>query len=277
VETFLEVKMHKEYRAFWGFKKKPFASNIKITDILKTDEVQNVKARFDYTISLGGIGVVTGDVGSGKSTALRYASANLHKSEYSIFYITASSGSIIELYRQIAEAFGIVNIKGSRAGMISMIRNEITELVSGCKRKVLLIIDEASLLRMEVFSELHTIVQFRQDSEMWLPMILAGQPTLIDKLQYRTSSPLASRIIARSHLDGLNLQGMKEYLNHHIRLAGIDIDIFTDQAITAIHQGSGGLLRKANHLARGALVAAVAKKEMNVSAEHVRLAATEVF
>jgi len=159
------------------------------------------------------------------------------------------SGSIIELYRQIAEAIGIVNIKGSRAGMVSMIRSEITEIVSGCKRKVLLIIDEASLLRMEVFAELHTIVQFRQDSEMWLPLILAGQSTLIDRLQYRASSPLSSRVISRSHLEGLNLQDMKEYLNHHIRLAGIDI--FTDQAITAIHQGSGGLLRKANHLAPG--------------------------
>jgi len=269
--------MNKEYRIFFGFKKEPFVSNIPVTDILQTNEVISVKQRFDYTVNLGGIGVITGDVGSGKSTALRFASAGLHKSEYSVYYITASSGSIIELYRQIAEAIGIVNIKGSRAGMVSMIRSEITEIVSGCKRKVLLIIDEASLLRMEVFAELHTIVQFRQDSEMWLPLILAGQSTLIDRLQYRASSPLSSRVISRSHLEGLNLQGMKEYLNHHIRLAGIDIDIFTDQAITAIHQGSGGLLRKANHLARGALVAATAKKEMNVSAEHVRLAATEVF
>ena len=267
--------MNKEYRIFFGFKKEPFVSNIPVTDILQTNEVISVKQRFDYTVNLGGIGVITGDVGSGKSTALRFASAGLHKSEYSVYYITASSGSIIELYRQIAEAIGIVNIKGSRAGMVSMIRSEITEIVSGCKRKVLLIIDEASLLRMEVFAELHTIVQFRQDSEMWLPLILAGQSTLIDRLQYRASSPLSSRVISRSHLEGLNLQGMKEYLNHHIRLAGIDI--FTDQAITAIHQGSGGLLRKANHLARGALVAATAKKEMNVSAEHVRLAATEVF
>jgi general secretion pathway protein A len=277
VEAFWEVKMNKMYRAFFGFKKEPFISNIPVTDILQTDEVQSVKKRFDYTVNLGGIGVVTGDVGSGKSTALRYSSAGLHKSEYSVYYITASSGSIIELYKQIAEVLGIINIKGSRAGMLSMINNEITDLVSGCKRKVLLIIDEASLLRMEVFAELHTIVQFRQDSEMWLPLILAGQPTLIDKLQYRTSSPLSSRVISRSHLEGLNMQGMKEYLNHHIRLAGIDIDIFSEQAVTAIHQGSGGLLRKANHLARGSLFAAAMKKEMTVSAEHVRLASTEVF
>lgn len=269
--------MNKEYRIFFGFKKEPFANTLPISDILQTQEVKSVKQRFDYTVNLGGIGVVTGDVGSGKSTALRHAAAGLHKSEYSVFYITASSGSILELYRQIAEALGLVKIKGSRAGMLSQIRHEITEIVSGSKQKALLIIDEASLLRMEVFAELHTLVQFRQDSEMWLPLILAGQPTLIDKLQYRSTSPLASRVIARSHLEGLNMQGMKEYLAHHLNLAGIDRDLFSDQATTAIHQGSGGLLRKANHLARGSLIAAAREQSMTVSAEHVRLASTEVF
>jgi general secretion pathway protein A len=272
-----EMTMNKGYRVFFGFRKEPFVNNLPITDILETDEVKNVKQRFDYTVGLGGIGVVTGDVGSGKSTALRYASSMLHKSEYSVYYITASTGSIIELYKQIAKALGLVDLKSSKAHLSAIIRSEITDLVLEHKKKVLLIIDEASLLRMEIFTELHTIVQFRQDSEMWLPVILAGQSTLIDKLQYRNSSPLASRVISRSHLEGLTLQGMKDYLKHHTKLAGLDINLFSEQAVTAIHQGSGGLLRKANHLARGALIAAAIKKEMNVSADHVRLAATELF
>jgi type II secretory pathway predicted ATPase ExeA len=60
-------------------------------------------------------------------------------------------------------------------------------------------------------------------------------------------------------------------------LAGINTNLFEDAAVTAIQQGSGGLLRKANHLARGALIAAAAKKQTLVGAEHVRLAATEIF
>lgn len=269
--------MNNEYRIFFGFKKEPFVNTLSTKDILQTEEVKSVKQRFDYTINLGGVGVVTGDVGSGKSTALRYAAAGLHDSEYSVFYITASTGSTIELYRQIAESLGLVKIKGSRTGLLSGIRNEITDIVTGSKRKVLLVIDEASLLRMEVFAELHTLLQFRQDSKMWFPLILAGQPTLIDKLQYRSSAPLASRVITRSHLDGLTMDGMNEYLVHHLALAGIDRTLFSDQAVTAIHQGSGGLLRKANHLARGSLIAAAREQSMTVSAEHVRLASTEVF
>ena len=132
-------------------------------------------------------------------------------------------------------------------------------------------------LRIEVLSELHTLCQFHKDSKPWLPVILAGQTSLIDKLMYRTSMPLASRIIARSHLEGLNRQGMQEYLEHHLRFAGINNNLFEDAAITAIHQGSGGLLRKANHLARGSLIAAAEEEKTTVNAEHVRLASSEIF
>jgi general secretion pathway protein A len=65
--------------------------------------------------------------------------------------------------------------------------------------------------------------------------------------------------------------------SHHLKIAGLDHSVFTEQAITAIHQGSGGLFRKANHLARGALVAAASEKCPQVSAEHVRLASTELI
>ncbi len=160
--------------------------------------------------------------------------------------------------------------------MISIIKNEIREFVHGKKMQTVLIIDEASLLRMEVFAELHTLVQFEKDSRTWLPVILAGQPTLMDKIQYRASMPFASRIIARSHLEGLNMDGMKSYLIHHLKLCGAS-NLFSDQAVTAIHQGTGGLLRKANNLVRGSLIAAAAEKSMTVSAEHVRIASSEIF
>jgi type II secretory pathway predicted ATPase ExeA len=70
---------------------------------------------------------------------------------------------------------------------------------------------------------------------------------------------------------------MQTYLQHHLTLGGIDRMLFDKNAITAIHQGSGGLFRKANHLARGALIAAAIDQSQMVSAEHVRLAATEVL
>ena len=185
--------MNANYRTFFGFKKEPFGSDLDLEEILKTPELLSVKERFDYALRIGAMALVTGDIGSGKSTALRYAMGQLHPSEYNTFYITASSGSILELYRQMLGELGFNTAGTSRALITKRIKTEIRDLVLGKKMKVALIIDEASLIRMDVFSELHTITQFEGDSKPYLPIILAGQSNLIDKLMYRTSQPLASR------------------------------------------------------------------------------------
>jgi general secretion pathway protein A len=269
--------MDVSYRSFFGFQKEPFGADLELGEILKTPELLAVKERFDYALRIGAMALLTGEIGSGKSTALRYAIGQLHPSEYTTVYVTASSGSILELYRQILTELGIDTATASRAVLVRLIRREIQEIVVAKKMKVVLIIDEASLIRLDVFAELHTICQFQQDSKPYLPLILAGQNNLIDKLLYRASQPLASRIVARSHLDGLNRQDMQHYLQHHLAIAGVKKNLFDQAAITAIHQASGGLFRKANHLARGALIAAAKEQSIAVSPEHVRLASTEVF
>ncbi|MBE9550802.1 MAG: AAA family ATPase [Proteobacteria bacterium] len=269
--------MNDTYRAFFELQMEPFRTDIVLSEIMETHDLLAVHERFDYAVRLGAIALVTGEIGSGKSTALRYATGHLHPSEYVTLCITASSGSILEIYRQILDALGIDVSSASRAVMTRRIRKEISDIVHDKKMKSVLVIDEASLLRLDVFAEIHTLCQFQQDSKAWLPVILAGQSNLIDKLMYRGSQPLASRIVARSHLEGVDRRGMEEYLVHHLAIAGIKKNIFDDAAVTAIHQGSGGLFRKANHLARGALIAAAKEQSMIVTAEHVRLAATEIF
>lgn len=265
------------YRAFFGFEKEPFPTDIDLKDILVTDDLSAAWDRFQYAVNLGAAALITGDVGSGKSTALKYAFGQLHPSEYRAFHVTATSGSILELYRQILGELGVDTSGSSRAALTRRIKQEIAEWVHNKRMKAILVIDEASLLRLDVFKELHTLLQFHQDTGSTLPLVLAGQSSLVDKLSYRSSAPLASRIVGRSHLEGVDLQMMETYISHHLKIAGIKTRLFDDSAITAIHQGSGGLFRKANNLARGALVAAAREKTMTVTAEHVRLASTELF
>lgn len=269
--------MKENYRTFFGLQKEPFGTDLDLKEILETQDLLSVKERFDYAVRLGAIALVTGEIGSGKSTALRFVSEQLHPSEYRTLYVTSSSGSILELYRLLLAELGIEKSSSSRAVMVRLIKKEIIDMVQDKKMKVVLIIDEASLLRLGVFAELHTLCQFHKDSKPWLPIILAGQNNLVDKLMYRDCQPLASRIVARSHLEGVDRDGMERYLLHHLKIAGVKKNLFDGSAITAIYQGSGGLLRKANHLARGSLIAATRNQSVAVNAEHVRLALTEIF
>jgi len=269
--------MTQAYRAFFGLKREPFPSGLDIEDIYPTQDLGPVAQRFDYAVRLGAVGLLTGEIGSGKSTALRYAASRLHPSEYRVFHLTASSGSILEFYRLLLGEMGVESASPSRAFLIRTIRREILDLAWGKKIKPVLIVDEASLMRLDVFTELHTLTQFEGDGKHYLPLILAGQNNLVDRLMYRASMPLASRVVARSHLEGVDRREMEQYLRHHLKIAGANQNLFEETAVTAIHQGSGGLFRKANHLARGALIAAAANKQTIASAEHVRIAATEVF
>ena len=79
------------------------------------------------------------------------------------------------------------------------------------------------------------------------------------------------------HLEAVNRQGVEKYLLHLLNIAGLKNNPFEEQAITAVHQGSGGLFRKANHLARGALIAAAGDKSQSVTADHVRTADSELL
>lgn len=265
------------YRAFFGLAREPFGADLELKAIMQTDDLLGVQERFLYAVRLGAIALVTGEVGAGKSTALRWCCGQLHPAKYKPLWITASSGSILEVYRQLLAELDCHTASSSRATLTRMIKQQIYDLVIGKKQQPLLVIDEASLLRLDVFAELHTITQFEGDSKPWLPVVLAGQNNLADNLLYRTAIPLASRIVARSHLKAVNRQGMEEYLGHHLKIAGLKATPFDEQAVTAVHQGSGGLFRKANHLARGAMIAAAAEKSQTVTAEHVRLADSEIF
>jgi general secretion pathway protein A len=142
--------MNESYRAFFGLTKEPFGTELSIKDILETPDLKGVKDRFDYAVRLGATALVTGEVGSGKSTALRYAAGHLHPSAYCVFHVTATSASIIELYRQILGELGADTATLSKAILIKRIRREIMEMVCSKKIHVVLVIDEASLLRLEV-------------------------------------------------------------------------------------------------------------------------------
>jgi general secretion pathway protein A len=266
-----------KYMEYFGFKAAPFPITVSPKNLMKLPDMIGIKERLDYTLNLGGIMLVTGEVGSGKSTALSWAMSHYHPNELTTIEIVSNSASLNELYKQLCWALNLDVHSGSRSFLFRMIKNAIRDLVVGKKLKVLMVIDEANLLRVDIFAELHTLTQFDHDTPSLFAIALVGQTTLVDKLTYRSSSPLASRVVAKSHLKAITKDQMQEYLSHHLKIAGIKKSLFGDDAVTAIHQGSSGLLREANNLARGGLIAAALEGCDLVGAEHIRIASTELI
>lgn len=264
------------FKSFFGFKKIPFENDIPTTDLLKLPGMIAIKDRMDYILGVGGTMVVTGEVGSGKSTSLRWSVSHYHPSQYKIINVTANGGHIADFYRSLCWAAGVDIVSSSRSLLLKSIKTVIRDLAVSKKQKVLILVDEANLLRAEVFSELHLLSQFDNDSQAFVGLVLSGQAMLMDKLHLRSSMPLASRIMGKTHLSAIGRDEMNEYVHHHTRVCGNKNQLFSESAVTAIQQGSGGLLRKANFLARGGLIAAATEKKEVVSAEHIRIASSEL-
>ena len=264
------------YREFFAFSKEPFSQDVGVNELYPLKSLVPCVDRFEYAVGIGAVCVITGEIGSGKSTTLRFCASKLHPSKYKTITLIANTGTFNELLRQIILSFGAECHTHSVATLIKTTRDLIMEVVQK-KQTPVLLIDEAHLLRLDIFSQMHTLTQFDYDSKPLLPMILSGQNQLLEKLRTYPARPLASRVVGKTHLEALTLQEMTDYLNHHLRIAGINNGLFGDNTALAIHQGSGGFPRRANSLARGALIAAAREKSQVVTPEHVRLADTELI
>lgn len=265
------------HRQHFGFKTEPFSKDIATKDLLKLASMIGVKERLDYCLNLGGILAIFGEVGSGKTTALRWSLAQYHASDIKIVSIVATTGSITELYKQLSWGLDLAPKSISRTTLLCECRAVIKELATGRKQRVLVCIDEAQLLRRDVLAELHTVMNFEHDGANYLTIVLCGQPALLENLQYRAAAPLASRVMSKAHVRSLTQVEMEEYLSHHLRVAGVKTQLFEQGAMSAIQQGSAGGLRRANQLAGGGLVAAAIEGCVSVTADHIRTAASELI
>ena len=127
--------MDTSYRQYFALQKEPFGADIPRKDIMLTKSLSATQERIQYALRLGAVVLVTGEIGSGKSTTLRYVLGGLHPSEHKVISVTATSGSILELYRQILGELGNEVSGSSRALMTKTIKQEILDLTLGKKKE----------------------------------------------------------------------------------------------------------------------------------------------
>lgn len=263
------------YRAYFGMSKEPFPKDIPPDELFMSCQFKELSTRLDYLVKQKGIGLLTGGAGSGKTTVLRSVGHTLNPGLYKILYLPNTTGSILDLYKSLADLVGLV-ASSSRAKLYLQIHQEIKHLVESKKISPLLIVDEAHLLRIETLEELRLLTNYHMDSKNYLTLILVGQSELRRKLQLNINEPLNQRIVMRYHLEGLGRQELPLYLTHCLSRAGVGHPLFSEPAIEAIYQSSKGVPRKVNLIAHYGLMACATKKSQIVDADHVREAIGEI-
>ena len=221
------------------------------------------------------IGVITGEVGAGKTVAVRAALANLDASRHTIVYLGNPATGTRGIYAGIVTALGGVP-RFHKAALIPQTVQLLAAEADERGRAVIVVLDEAHLLDTEQLEELRLLTSADMDSHSPFTCLLVGQPTLRRKIKLGTFAALDQRIALRYAMTGMQPDETATYLAHHLKLAGRADTLFSDDATALIHQVSRGLPRAVNNLAIQSLVAAYATSKTIVDESSARAAVTEV-
>jgi type II secretory pathway predicted ATPase ExeA len=251
------------WETFFGFKKTPFADNPDAKQLFASQAWQQVKTRLEFLAQHRGVGLLTGEVGSGKSTAARAFTSALPANQYKILYVHFSAGSALDLLRQIALELNLTPAR-LRGDLVRQIAEAVVRLNQAKKQHPLLICDEAQLLPHPALEQLPLLLNFDMDSSRYLTLLLIGQPLLRRTLSLQLHEALRQRIGVHYHLEGVTREELDAYLAHQLKAAGVTQPLFDETARQALYQATRGILRKVNKLAVSALRLAAERKASGV-------------
>ena len=222
------------FEAFYGMKTNPFdKQNLSHEDAFISDDHREVIAGLNYLKGNQGIGVVTAPCGCGKSYAIRCFMESLNPSLFTKAYISLSTVTILEFYREFCNALNMEQ-KGGKTVMFHKIQSHILQLNNSLKRPLVAVVDEAQYLNRHILKELKMLTNFRYDSKYFFTLILCGEPLLLDTLNLDIHEGLRQRITFHYEYHGFSDSEVREYVYHKLNLVGSSESIMGEDALTAL-------------------------------------------
>lgn len=235
------------YESYYGLTERPFQLTPDPRFFFATKHHQRALSYLEYGLDQGeGFIVITGPIGTGKTTLARNLLASLNDDSIVAAQLVTTKLSPHELLELVATEFNI-QVKGdSKADVLQAIEKFLVNLHEQGKR-ALLLVDEAQNLPSETVEELRMLSNFQLGNKSLIQSFLLGQEELKGIIQAPDMEQFRQRIIASAHLQALNVDEVKNYINHRIQQAGCEREgLFSEKAFDLIHQKTLGVPRKIN-------------------------------
>jgi len=262
------------YLDFHGFREKPFNLTPDPRFVFLSKNHKEAFAHLLYGIdNRAGFILLSGEVGSGKTTVLRALLGQLDPEHYRTALIFNPCLSAVELLQTINREFGIPgNASDSSSSLDHLNRFLLQQNAEG--RTVVLVIDEAQDLAAPVLEQIRLISNLETDREKLIQIVLSGQPELLKVLKRNEMRQLSQRITVRNHLQPMDFEDTIHYINHRLEVAGgRGAVIFSNSALKRIYRFSRGLPRLINATCDRALLTGYTRDTSRIS---LRIAAAGI-
>jgi general secretion pathway protein A len=253
--------MNKQLLALYALKWNPFTPDLPIEALRVTRALEDFAWRAEHALVRdGGFALITGDVGTGKSAALRLLAARLAPlPDLTVAALARPSASLNDFYRELGDLFGVELRPHNRwMGFKNLRARWLAHLASTRLRPVLLI-DEAQHVHPKVLAELRLLASADFDSRQLLATVLVGDRRLTDLLRHEDLQPLGSRIRARLLLEYAPRDDLLELLKHLTRSAG-NPALLTPELMRTLADHAMGNYRALTNMAAELLAVAVQRE-----------------
>lgn len=235
------------------------------------------KAYMESTIWLAdGFVVITGDIGSGKTTLIESFLEDIPRDDVLVAQINQTQLSPVEFLQALLVEFGFKPYEARKVELLTMLRDYMVEQFAAGRRLVL-IVDEAQNLSHRVLEEIRMLAGLEAQKEKLLRIVLVGQPELSRKLDSPKLEQLTQRVRLRFHLSALSKRETAQYIEHRLEIAGANgRRIFDDDAVDTVFRYAGGVPRLTNILCDTALLCAFTEEKDSVDRATVEAAVEEL-
>jgi general secretion pathway protein A len=264
------------YRSFFNLQSLPFGSSPDPRFLYKMPHVREALACLQYGITARkGFVVLTGEVGTGKTTLLRTVLSTFPPDRVSTAFVFNPCLDVLDFLEFVLTDFGVFPNTRTKSGMLLQLNRWLIDRYRN-NGLCAIVVDEAQNLSWELMEEIRLLTNLETSSEKLVQIVLSGQPELEEKLRNPRVRQLRQRVALWSRTKPLTGEQTQAYIAERLRIAGASQLLFTPEAVQLIHQYAKGIPRVINLICEHALISAFVEEIKPIPARIVEMVSAEL-
>ena len=251
---------------YWKLERRPFANTPDPAFVYRSPAFAEGFARllYDATDLRGGLSLITGEIGCGKTMLAQAVAEKLAGSAVDIVELQYPKVTPTQMLAVLARGLGMEKAPRGKLPLIEAVGARLAEL-HGNGRRPVLVVDEAQLATPSLLEEIRLLTNYEDRRDKHLHVVLLGQPELRERVRKRPQ--IDQRVSLRFHVEPMEEEDVRGYVQHRLAVAGSDRPIFADDAFPVMAARSGGVPRRLNTLATQALFVGAMRKLGSIDGE----------